>query len=54
MAQRRTKPVAAEQSAAVAEPSVILDPGLVAPSFIAARMDATDESYRALVASIAA
>jgi ParB family chromosome partitioning protein len=31
-----------------------LDPARVAPSFIADRMEATDESYRALVASIAA
>lgn len=57
MAPRRTKPPASEQSAAMAaEPLVILDldPGLVVPSFIADRMEATDESYRALVASIAA
>jgi ParB family chromosome partitioning protein len=45
-----------EQEAALADPSVILDldVDLVAPSFIADRMEAEDASYRALVASIGA
>jgi ParB family chromosome partitioning protein len=44
-----------EQEAATAETPVLeLDPDRVAPSFILDRMEAVDESYRALVASIAA
>jgi plasmid partitioning protein RepB len=57
MAQHRTKLAALELQAVPAPaPSVIreLDPNLVEPSFIADRMEATDESYRTLVASIAA
>jgi ParB family chromosome partitioning protein len=57
MAQQRTKLAAPERQAAVAAaPSVILelDPDLVAPSFIGDRMEARDESYRTLVASMAA
>jgi ParB family transcriptional regulator, chromosome partitioning protein len=57
MARRGTKPAPTERDAATAtEISVILElaPDLVAPSFVADRMEATDESYRSLVASIAA
>ncbi|MBW4025279.1 MAG: plasmid partitioning protein RepB [Proteobacteria bacterium] len=55
MAQRRTMPVAAERPADDETPVILdLDPGIVAPSFIADRMEPIDESYRALVASIAA
>jgi ParB family chromosome partitioning protein len=57
MAQHRTKPAPPERQAAVAAAAsaiLELDPDRVVPSFIADRMEATDESYRALVASIAA
>jgi ParB family chromosome partitioning protein len=59
VARHKTKTIPPEPEAPASAPAetsgiLDLDPALVYPSFIADRMEPADESYRALVASIAA